>query len=89
MPCPGCKSCFAALSEISQKAEIFSINAGAVWNIKFDENTKLIGWNAPIGKIPRDKEIAVVSTQQGSEIYARERICETACKDTSRKAGQC
>ncbi len=74
-----CKQCHApdakllrgTLGNLSQKAEIFSINAGAVWNIKFDDNTQLIGWNAPIGKIPRDKEIAITFAQQGSEIYAR------------------
>jgi hypothetical protein len=74
-----CKQCHApdakllrgTLGNLSQKAEIFSINAGAIWNLKFDDSTKLIGWNAPIGKIPRDKEIAVTFTQNGSEIYAQ------------------
>lgn len=74
-----CKQCHApdakllrgTLGNLSQKAEIFSINAGAIWNIKFDDSTKLIGWNAQIGKIPRDKEIAVTFVQKGNELYAR------------------
>jgi hypothetical protein len=74
-----CKQCHApdakllrgTLGNLSQKAEIFSINAGALWNIKFDDNTKLIGWNAPIDKIPRDKEIAVTFVQKGGEVYAQ------------------
>jgi len=74
-----CKQCHApdakllrgTLGNLSQQAEIFSINAGALWNIKFDDNTKLMGWNAPIGKIPRDKEIAVTFVQKGGEVYAQ------------------
>ncbi|HMK56487.1 MAG TPA: rhodanese-like domain-containing protein [Dissulfurispiraceae bacterium] len=74
-----CKQCHApdakllrgTLGNLSQKAEIFSINAGAVWNVKFDDSTKLVGWNAPIGKIPKDKEIAVVFVQKGSDVFAQ------------------
>jgi len=74
-----CKQCHApdakllrgTLGNLSQKAEIFSINAGAVWNVKFDDNTKLIGWNAPIGKIPKDKEVAVAFVQKGANVYAQ------------------
>ena len=74
-----CKQCHApdakllrgTLGNLSQKAEIFSINAGALWNVKFDDYTKLIGWNAQIDKIPRDKEIAVTFAQKENELYAQ------------------
>ena len=75
-PCKQChqpdqKLLRGTLGNLSQKAEIFSVNTGAIWNIKFDDETKLIGWNAPINKIPRDKEIAVTFIQKGGELYAQ------------------
>ncbi len=74
-----CKQCHApdekllrgTIGNISQKAEAFSINAGAVWNVKFDDNTKLIGWRDPIDKIPKEKEIAVAFIERNGEIYAQ------------------
>jgi hypothetical protein len=73
-----CKQCHepdqrllrGTLGNLSQRAELFSINTGAIWSVQFDDSTKLIGWNAPIDKIPRDKEIAVTFKQKGGEVYA-------------------
>ncbi len=75
-PCKQChepdqKLLRGTLGNLSEKAELFSINTGAIWNVQFDNSTKLIGWNAPISKLPRDKEIAVTFMQKGSEVYAQ------------------
>ncbi len=74
-PCNQChqpdeKILRGTLTGISQKAEAFSINAGAIWTVKFDDNTKLVGWPPPVGKLPKDKEIAVNFIQRDGEIYA-------------------
>ncbi len=74
-----CKQCHTpdetvlrgTLGNLSQKAETFAINAGAIWSVKFDDATKLIGWNAPIEKIPREKEISVAILEKGGELYAK------------------
>ena len=74
-----CKQCHepdqsllrGTLGNLSQRAELFSINTGAIWNVQFDDSTKLIGWNAPISKLPKDKEIAVTFVQKGGEVYAK------------------
>ncbi len=74
-----CKQCHApdekllrgTLGNLSQKAETFSINAGAIWTVRFDDGTKLTGWNAPISKIPKEKEISVSFVERDGELYAR------------------
>lgn len=73
-----CSQCHAAdekilrgtLGGISQKAETFSVNAGVIWTVKFDDKTKLVGSPPPIGKLPKDKEIAVKFVERNGETYA-------------------
>jgi cytochrome c551/c552 len=74
-PCSQChkpedKTLRGMIGNVSQKAETFSINAGAVWNVKFDDNTKIIGWQGPLHKIPKEKEIAVKFIRKDGEVYA-------------------
>lgn len=74
-PCSQChtadeKILRGTLGGISQKAETFSINAGAIWTVKFDDSTKLSGWPPPIGKLPKEKEIAVKFIEKNGEVYA-------------------
>ncbi|MFQ3573619.1 MAG: rhodanese-like domain-containing protein, partial [Thermodesulfovibrionales bacterium] len=57
---------------ISAKAETIQMTAGAVWVVKFDDNTKIVGWAQPINKLPRDKEIAVKVVKKDSDLYAKE-----------------
>lgn len=57
---------------ISMKAETIQMTAGAVWVVKFDDNTKLVGWGQPINKLPRDKEIAVKVVKKDADLYATE-----------------
>ncbi len=75
-PCSQChqpdeKLLRGTLGNVSEKAEIFSINAGGIWNVKFDDNTKIIGWQGPLHKIPREKEVAVAFVEKDGEIYAK------------------
>lgn len=74
-PCSQChkpddKVLRGMLGNVSQKAETFSINAGAVWNVKFDDNTKIIGWQGPLHKVPKEKEIAVKFIEKDGGVYA-------------------
>ncbi|MGE5238974.1 MAG: rhodanese-like domain-containing protein [Chloroflexota bacterium] len=74
-PCSQChkpedKTLRGMLGNVSQKAETFSINAGAVWNVKFDDNTKVIGWDGPLHKIPKEKEVAVKFVDRDGAVYA-------------------
>ncbi|MCX8030764.1 MAG: rhodanese-like domain-containing protein [Thermodesulfovibrionales bacterium] len=74
-PCNQChapdeKILRGTLGGISQKAETFSVNAGIIWTVKFDDKTKLTGWPPPVGKIPKDKEIAVKFIERDGEVYA-------------------
>lgn len=74
-PCSQChapdeKLLRGTLTGISQKAETFSINTGVMWTVKFDDKTKLVGWPPPVGKLPRDKEIAVKFIERDGETYA-------------------
>ncbi|MCX8027060.1 MAG: rhodanese-like domain-containing protein [Thermodesulfovibrionales bacterium] len=57
---------------ISAKAETIQMTAGAVWVVKFDDNTKIVGWGQPINKLPRDKEIAVKVVKKDADLYATE-----------------
>lgn len=75
-PCSQChqsdeKVLRGQIGNVSQKAETFSINAGAIWNVKFDDNTKIVGWQGPLHKIPKEKEIAVSFVEKDGEVYAR------------------
>lgn len=76
---PLCKQCHkpdekilrGTLASVSGKAETLQIQIGpAVWLVKYDENTKLIGWKPPIHKIPKEKEIAVAYEEKDGSIYA-------------------
>lgn len=55
---------------VSAKAETIQMTAGAVWVVKFDDNTKVEGWGQPLNKLPRDKEIAVYFTKKDSDLLA-------------------
>lgn len=57
---------------ISAKAETIQMTAGAVWVVKFDDNTKIVGWGQPINKLTRDKEIAVKVVKKDADLYATE-----------------
>lgn len=75
-PCNQChapdeKLLRGTLGGISEKAETFSINAGVIWTVKFDDKTKLVGWAQPIGKLPKEKEIAVTYVNKNGETYAQ------------------
>jgi len=75
-PCNQChapdeKLLRGTLGGISEKAETFSINAGAIWTVKFDDKTKLVGWAQPVGKLPKEKEIAVTYVNKNGETYAQ------------------
>ena len=75
-PCNQChaldeKLLRGTLGGISVKAETLSVNTGVMWTVKFDDNTKLLGWDTPIGKLPREKEIAISYTEKNGEFYAK------------------
>ncbi len=55
---------------VSGKAETIQMNTGAVWVVKFDDNTKVEGWGQPLNKLTRDKEIAVFFTKKDNDLYA-------------------
>ncbi len=76
---PPCKQCHApdekilrgSLASASGKAETLQIQIGpAVWLVKFDDKTKLTGWQPPIYKVPKEKEIAVAYEEKDGSIYA-------------------
>lgn len=76
---PPCQQCHmldekilrGTLASASGKAETIQLQTGsAVWLVKFDDKTKLIGWNPPIYKIPKEKEVAVVYEEKDGVIYA-------------------
>lgn len=74
-PCSQChkadeKVLRGLLGNVSQKAETFSINAGGVWNVKYDDSTKIVGWAGELHKIPKEKEIAVTYAERDGAIYA-------------------
>lgn len=75
-PCNQChapdeKLLRGTMGGISVKAETLSVNTGVMWTVKFDDNTKLSGWDTPIGKLPREKEIAVSYIEKNGEFYAQ------------------
>ncbi len=76
---PLCKQChkpdektlMGTLASVSGKAETLQIQIGpAVWLVRYDDNTKLKGWEPPIHKIPKEREIAVAYEERDGSIYA-------------------
>jgi hypothetical protein len=72
---PGCHTAkpnelYGNLKTVSAKAEMIQIDTGALWTVKFDENTKLKNWNQPINKIPKEKEITITYVEKNGELYA-------------------
>lgn len=76
---PICKQCHApddkilrgTLGAVSAKAETIQIQVGpAVWLVRFDDNTKLVGAEKITG-IPKEKEIAVVIEEKDGVLYAQ------------------
>lgn len=55
---------------VSLKAELLQIDTGITWNVKFDENTKIVGWNQPLNKLSKGAPIKVVYTKKGEDLYA-------------------
>jgi len=75
-PCAQCHKAEAnvlrgTVGVVSGKAETIQMNAGAVWVVKFDDNTKLMGWGQPLNKLPKDKEIAVIIVKKNNDLYAQ------------------
>jgi len=75
-PCSQChapaeKVLRGTIGNISNRAETFAINTGAVWTVKFDDNTKLRGWGQSLTKIPKEKEIAVTYVEKDGQLYAK------------------
>jgi hypothetical protein len=75
-PCNQChapdeKLLRGTLGGISVKAETLSVNTGVMWTVKFDDKTKLSGWDTPIGKLPREKEVAISYIEKNGEFYAK------------------
>lgn len=74
-----CNQCHASdekllrgtMGGISVKAETLSVNTGVMWTVKFDDKTKLSGWDSPIGKLTREKEIAISYVEKNGEYYAQ------------------
>jgi hypothetical protein len=59
------------IGSISGKAETFAVNTGAVWTVRFDDDTKVTGWPQSITKIPKEKEIAVTYAEKDGQLYAK------------------
>ncbi len=58
------------LVSVSMKAGLIQINTGVNWQVKFDENTKVVGWAQPLSKLGRGAPINIVYTQKNGELYA-------------------
>lgn len=72
---PGCHTAkqgelWGNLKTVSGKAAMIQIDTGALWTVKFDENTKLKNWNQPLNKLPKEKEIAITYVEKNGEFYA-------------------
>ncbi len=72
---PGCHTAktgelWGNVKTVSGRAEMLQIDTGALWTVKFDENTKLKNWNQPINKLPKEKEIAISYVEKNGELYA-------------------
>lgn len=75
-PCSQChapaeKVLRGTIGNISNRAETFAINTGAVWTVKFDDSTKLTGWGQALTKIPKEKEVAVTYVEKDGQLYAK------------------
>jgi hypothetical protein len=75
---PICKQCHqpeknvlrGTLGNVSMKAETIQIQIGpAVWLVKFDDDTKVVGAEA-INKIKKDHEISITYTEKDGKLYA-------------------
>lgn len=76
-PCsaPGCHTAMPQvirgnLLSVSAKAELIQLDTGAIWTVKFDENTAIKNWTQPINKLPKGKEIAISYIEKNGEFYA-------------------
>jgi len=72
---PGCHTAkqgelWGNLKTVSGKAEMIQIDTGALWTVKFDENTKVKNWNQPLNKLPKEKEISITYVERNGELYA-------------------
>lgn len=75
-PCSQChapaeKVLRGTIGNISNRAETFAINTGAVWTVKFDDSTKLTGMGQGLTKIPKEKEVAVTYVEKDGQLYAK------------------
>lgn len=82
---PGCHSpekgvLRGNLGNVSGKAETLQIDTGAVWIVKFDDSTKLIGWSQPVNKIPKEKELAVTYAEKNGQLFAQSISVKPAAK---------
>lgn len=75
---PACKQChkpdenklIGLFTSVSKKVGIIQMQIGnAVWLVKFDDETKLIGAES-LRHIPKEREIAVTVSQKNGDIYA-------------------
>lgn len=75
---PICKQCHqpeknvirGTLGNVSMKAETIQVQVGpAVWLVKFDDETKVVGAEA-INKIKKDHEISVTYVEKDGKLYA-------------------
>lgn len=75
---PICKQCHqpeknvlrGTLGNVSMKAETIQVQVGpAVWLVKFDDETKVVGADA-INKIKKDHEISVTYVEKDGRLYA-------------------
>lgn len=72
---PGChtakeRELWGNLKTVSGKAEMIQIDTGAVWTVKFDQNTKVKNWSQPLNKLPKEKEISISYVEKNGELYA-------------------
>lgn len=75
-PCSQChapaeKVLRGTIGNISNRAETFAVNTGAIWTVKFDDSTKLSGWGQALTNIPKEKEIAVTYVEKDGLLYAK------------------
>lgn len=72
---PGCHTAqqgelWGNLKTVSGKAQMIQLDTGALWTVKFDENTKVKNWNQPLNKLPKEKEVTITYVEKNGELYA-------------------
>lgn len=72
---PGCHTAAqnvlrGVAGSVSGKAETIQINTGAVWTVKFNDDTKVINWSQPLNKLPKEKELAITFVEKDGSLYA-------------------